>query len=155
MSNLLQRFLITLLLSLLAGLLPTQTAGAKNHKPTLAQIEAARQAEIQKRKIAEEAAKTLLKARENLKQLTALTNQAQARYVLAKRELAQANIVLAESVRQYELAVAAVPFTNREIGKLAVNAYVSGGGLSDIEATPSDYHRGCGRSKTRSSGCRR
>ena len=134
MSSLVHRFLITLLLALLAGLLPTQTAGAKNHKPTLAQIEVAKQAEIKKQKIAEDAAKTLFTARGNLKQLTALTNQAQAKYTQAQRELAKANIVLKASVRKYELAVAAVSFTNREIGKLAVNAYVSGGGLSDIEA---------------------
>ena len=90
--------------------------------------------EAQAKAIAEDASKTLFTARGNLKQLTALTNQAQAKYTQAQRELAKANIVLKASVRKYELAVAAVSFTNREIGKLAVNAYVSGGGLSDIEA---------------------
>ena len=134
MNNVLRMFLPTLLLAVLAGVLPTQIAVASKHKPTLAQIESAKQAEKKKQKIAEEAGKKLLNARGNLRQLTVLTNQAQAKYVLAKRELAKANIVVFESVLEYEIAVASVSTTNREIGKLAVNAYVSGGGLSDFEA---------------------
>jgi len=129
-----RKSLLILLLALLAGLLPTQIAGAKNHKPTLAQIEAAKQAEIKQRKIVEEAGKKLLMARGNLRQLTALANQAQAKYVLAQGKLKKANIVLTASVREYEIAIAAVSFTNREIGKLAVNAWMSGGGLTDFEA---------------------
>ncbi len=122
----------------LAILLTLQTgmsgALAANHKPTLAQIEAAKKEELAKKKVADAAMQRLLKARGDLKKLTALANQAQARFLSAQNELVKATAVANKAAADYQEAVAAVAFTHREIGKLAINAYTSGGGLTDIEA---------------------
>ena len=63
-------------------------AYSKTPKPTLAQIEAAKKAEAEKKKIADAAAAKLSKANLTLKQLTAVANAARAKYEAAKRELA-------------------------------------------------------------------
>jgi cell wall-associated NlpC family hydrolase len=122
----------------LAIILTLQTgmsgALAVNHKPTLAQIEAAKKAELAKKKVADAAMQRLLKARGDLKKLTLLANQAQARFQSAQNELIKATAVANKAADDYQEAVAAVAFTHREIGKLAINAYTSGGGLTDIEA---------------------
>jgi cell wall-associated NlpC family hydrolase len=122
----------------LAVLLTLQTgmsgALAASHKPTLAQIEAAKKEELAKKKVADAAMQRLLKARGDLKKLTALANQAQARFLSAQNELVKATAVANKAAADYQEAVAAVAFTHREIGKLAINAYTSGGGLTDIEA---------------------
>ena len=107
---------------------------AVNHKPTLAQIEAAKKEELAKKKVADAAMQRLLKARGNLKQLTLLANQAQARFQTAQNELVKATAIAVKAAADYQEAAAAVVFTHREIGKLAINAYTSGGGLTDIEA---------------------
>lgn len=107
---------------------------AVNHKPTLAQIEAAKKEELAKKKVADAAMQRLLKARGNLKQLTLLANQAQARFQTAQNELIKATAIAVKAAADYQEAAAAVVFTHREIGKLAINAYTSGGGLTDIEA---------------------
>jgi peptidoglycan DL-endopeptidase CwlO len=107
---------------------------AVNHKPTLAQIEAAKKEELAKKKVADAAMQRLLKARGNLKQLTLLANQAQARFQTAQNELVKATAIAIKADADYQEAAAAVVFTHREIGKLAINAYTSGGGLTDIEA---------------------
>lgn len=107
---------------------------AVNHKPTLAQIEAAKKEELAKKKVADAAMQRLLKARGNLKQLTLLANQAQARFQSAQNELVKATAIAIKAAVDYQEAAAAVVFTHREIGKLAINAYTSGGGLTDIEA---------------------
>jgi cell wall-associated NlpC family hydrolase len=122
----------------LAIILTLQTgmsgALAVNHKPTLAQIEAAKKEELAKKKVADAAMQRLLKARGNLKQLTLLANQAQARFQTAQNELVKATAIAIKADADYQEAAAAVVFTHREIGKLAINAYTSGGGLTDIEA---------------------
>lgn len=122
----------------LAIILTLQTgmsgALAVNHKPTLAQIEEAKKAELAKKKVADAAMQRLLKARGDLKKLTLLANQAQARFQSAQNELIKATAVANKAADDYQEAVAAVAFTHREIGKLAINAYTSGGGLTDIEA---------------------
>ena len=121
-----------LLVGILGGHLPASVA--TNHKPTLAQIEAAKKAEAAKKKVADEALKKLLKARGNLKALTVIANKAEANYRQAKNELVVATKQSTLAAQLYEEAAAAVSFTHREIGKLAVHAYMSGGGLSDVEA---------------------
>ena len=60
---------------------------ATSHKPTLAQIEAAKKAELAKKKIADEALKKLARAKGNLKQLSIIANQAQQKYMAAKADL--------------------------------------------------------------------
>lgn len=109
-------------------------AQATNHKPTLAQIEAAKKAELEKKAVADAAMKRLAKARGNLKLLTALANKAQARYQEAQTHLVKATALAQKAAADYQEAAAAVASTHREIGKLAVNAYTSGGGLSDLES---------------------
>jgi len=106
---------------------------AATPKPTLAQIEAAKKAEAAKKKIADEAAKKLAAANQTLRTLTAKANAAQALYTKAKQELAiaaSAANAAAEYARQTQLAVAEA---HRVIGKLAANAYIMGGSLTDIE----------------------
>lgn len=107
---------------------------ATNHKPTLAQIEAAKKAELAKKKIADEAFKKLAKARGSLKALVQLANAADAKYKRARGDLAVAVNQSQQAQASYLAAVAAVAGTHREIGKLAMNAYISGGGLTDLES---------------------
>ena len=124
-----------LILVLVGGLFaPNQFAGAATPKPTLAQIEAAKKAEAAKKKIADAALQKLAKARGNLKALTAIANAARAKYVAAQAELAEATKKSEAATKAYGEAAASVSYTHREIGKLAVHAYTSGGGLADVEA---------------------
>lgn len=109
-------------------------AQATNHKPTLAQIEAAKKVELEKKAVADAAMKRLAKARGNLRLLTALANKAEARYQVAQSQLVKATALAQKAAADYQEAAAAVASTHREIGKLAVNAYTSGGGLSDLES---------------------
>jgi cell wall-associated NlpC family hydrolase len=119
--------------ALLANL-SLESAIANKHKPTLAEIEAAKQAETIKKREAAAAAARLKKALGNLKALSKIANEARGRYQAAMSELAIANTSLKKAEAHYQDAVAAVVTTNAEIGKLAINAYTSGGGLSDLEA---------------------
>ena len=123
-----------LALAVIFGLtLTTTPAMAATPKPTLAQIEAAKKAEAAKKKIADEAAKKLAAANQTLRTLTAKANAAQALYTKAKQELAVATAAAsaaAEYARETQLAVAEA---HRVIGKLAANAYIMGGSLTDIE----------------------
>jgi cell wall-associated NlpC family hydrolase len=76
----------------------------------------------------------LLKARGNLKALTVIANNAAAKYQRARQELVVATRESVAATNVYNEAIANVAFTHREIGKLAVHAYMSGGGLTDLEA---------------------
>jgi cell wall-associated NlpC family hydrolase len=123
---------IVLLLAI-ALIVPPAIGNATNHKPTLAQIEAAKKAEAAKKKAAADALKRLEKARGNLRALTAISKAAEAKYLAARNELARATVKSVAATKIYEEAVASVAYTHREIGKLAVHAYRTGGGLTDIE----------------------
>ena len=126
--------LLTLIAAFTFSSTVTAPISATNHKPTLAQIEAAKKAELAKKKIADEAFKKLAKARGNLKALVILANAADAKYKRARADLAVAINQSQQAQASYEVAVAAVAGTHREIGKLAMNAYISGGGLTDLES---------------------
>ena len=123
-----------LTLAVIFGLaLSVTPAYAATPKPTLAQIEAAKKAEAAKKKIADAAAKKLAAANQTLRTLTAKANAAQALYTKAKQELAVATTAAnaaAEYARQTQQAVAEA---HRVIGKMAANAYIMGGSLTDIE----------------------
>jgi cell wall-associated NlpC family hydrolase len=123
---------IVLLLAI-ALIVPPAIGNATNHKPSLAQIEAAKKAEAAKKKAAADALKRLEKARGNLRALTAISKAAEAKYLAARNELARATVKSVAATKIYEEAVASVAYTHREIGKLAVHAYRTGGGLTDIE----------------------
>ena len=122
-------------LLLVGGLLiPVQPSYATNHKPTLAQIEADKKAEAAKKKVATDALKKLEKARGNLRALTEIANNARAKFILAQSQLVTATKKSNAAEAAYKEASASVAFTHREIGKLAVHAYRSGGQLEDFEA---------------------
>ena len=122
-----------ILLLMIALLVPPAIGNATNHKPTLAQIEAAKKAEAAKKKVAADALKRLERARGNLRALTVISRAAEAKYLAARNELARATAKSVAAAKIYEDAVASVAFTHREIGKLAVHAYRTGGGLTDVE----------------------
>lgn len=128
------QFLKLALTLLLVIQISSSEARATNHKPTLAQIEAAKKEELARKAAADSALKRLAKAQGNLRLLTSLANQAQARYLRARDELVKATVIANKADADYQEAAKAVVFTHREIGKLAINAYTSGGGLSDLES---------------------
>ena len=121
-------------LAVIFGLtLTTAPAIAATPKPTLAQIEAAKKAEAAKKKIADEASKKLAAANQTLRTLTAKANAAQALYSKAKQELAVA-VTAAKAAAEYaQETQQAVAEAHRVIGKMAANAYIMGGSLTDIE----------------------
>ena len=131
-KNLFSSLLVTALL-FQAVVVPSE-AFANKHKPTLAQIEAAKKAELEKKRLADEALKRLAKAKGNLRALTAIAKAADLKYQKAKLDLDIAVTQAKAALESFQEASAAVSATHKEIGKLAVNAYVSGGGLSDLEA---------------------
>jgi len=112
--------------------LPITPAIAATPKPTLAQIEAAKKAEAAKKKAADVAAKKLAAANTTLRTLTAKASAARALYLKAQQELnvatAQANAAAKHAAETAE----AVQEAHRVSGKLAGNAYILGGSMSDI-----------------------
>ena len=109
-------------------------AYGKTPKPTLAQIEAAKKAEAEKKKLADAAAAKLSKANLTLKQLTAVANAARAKYEAAKRELAIATKEAESAAAAYAVAVSEVKAAHDSIGRLATNAYIMGGGFTDLNS---------------------
>lgn len=104
-----------------------------NHKPTLAQIEAAKKLELQKKQNAASAAKKLVAAQGSLRKLAALAAEVNKRYLSAKNELAVAVKKLNSATKAVQAAEAEVSATHRNIGKLAVAAYLTGGNMGNIE----------------------
>ena len=68
-----------------------------------------------------------------LKQLTARANAAQALYLKAKKELEIATAQANAAAKHAAETAAAVAEAHRVIGKLAANAYILGGNMSDIQ----------------------
>jgi cell wall-associated NlpC family hydrolase len=128
------RLIAVALTTIISVIAPIYSSSATKHKPTLAQIEAAKKAEIAKKKIADEALKKLARAQGNLKLLSVIANQAQQKYLAAQADLLVSTRELNSANEIYLTAVAEVSATHREIGKLAVHAYMNGGGLTDLES---------------------
>jgi len=123
-----------LVLAVVLGLtITTAPAYAATPKPTLAQIEAAKKAEAAKKKAADAAAKKLASAAQTLRGLTAKANAARALYVKAQKELAVATSAANAATAHAVETAAQVSAAHRTIGKLAVNAFIMGGSLTDIE----------------------
>jgi cell wall-associated NlpC family hydrolase len=120
-------------LAIIASLTLAATPAIAKPKPTLAEIEAAKQAEAAKKAAADAAAKKLAAANLTLKQLTARANAAQAVYLKAKRELEIATAQAIAAAKHAAETAAAVAEAHRVIGKLAANAYILGGSMSDIQ----------------------
>ncbi|NDB08398.1 MAG: insulinase family protein, partial [Actinobacteria bacterium] len=76
------------ILALIIPLTPLYSASAKTPKPTLKEIREAKEKEAAKKREADKAQAKLNAANKTLKQLTAVANAAQAKYVKAKAELA-------------------------------------------------------------------
>lgn len=127
---------IGLSLSLLSlfSIATSEVALAKTPKPTQAQIDAAKAAEADKKKAAAAGQSKLDSANKTLRQLTAIANDAAAKYKKAQSDLViatkQANI----AAQHYAIAQAAVNQANRTIGRMATNAYIMGSGFTDIES---------------------
>ena len=101
-------------------------------KPTLAQIEAAKKAEAEKKKAADAQAKKLAVANQNLRTLTAKANAATALYRKAKEELAVATAMANAAAKHAAETAESVTQAHKTIGRLAANAYILGGNMSDI-----------------------
>ena len=120
-------------LAIIASLTLAATPAIAKPKPTLAEIEAAKQAEAAKKTAADAAAKKLAAANLTLKQLTVRANAAQAIYLKAKKELEIATAQAIAAAKHAAETAAAVAEAHRVIGKLAANAYILGGSMSDIQ----------------------
>ncbi len=123
-------------LSLSSLLLFSTTPAIANppKKPTLAQIEAAKKAEAEKKKLVDAANAKLAKANLTLRQLAAIANSARIKYEAAKRELAQATSEANAATAAYNVAVSEVKAAHDAIGRLATNAYIMGGGFTDLDS---------------------
>ena len=109
-------------------------AVANPPKPTQAQIDAAKKAEAEKKKAADAAAANLNKANQSLRQLTAIAKAAQAKYVEAQKELAQATSEANAAAAAYQESVSQVKAAHDAIGRLAANAYIMGGGFTNLDS---------------------
>ncbi len=125
------RKLITALL--LFTLIPT-TALAATPKPTQAQIDAAKKIEAEKKAAADAAAKKLNSAKKTLQQLTAIATAKRKVYLAAQNELKMKTKKAEIAMKHLQIAQASVSQGKRTIGKLAVNAYVMGGGFTDLDS---------------------
>ena len=120
--------------ALISGLTLTTTPAVATPKaPTLAEIEAAKKAEAAQKKAADAAAKKLAAANLTLRQLTARANEARALYVKAQRELAVATAAAVAAAKYAAETAEAVAEAHRTIGRMAANAYILGGSISDIQ----------------------
>ena len=109
-------------------------ASAKTPKPTKAQIDAAKAAEAAKQASANAAASKLNQAKGTLRQLTAVAAAALAKYVQAQSDLAVATSKANAAAAHAALTAAAVAEQNRQIGRMAQNAYIMGSGFTDLES---------------------
>jgi len=114
--------------------LSVSPAYANPKKPTLAQIEAAKKAEAEKKKLVDAANARLAKANLTLRQLAAVANAARIKYEAAKRELAVKTSEANSAAAAYNVAVSEVKAAHDAIGRLATNAYIMGGGFTDLDS---------------------
>ena len=109
-------------------------AQAKTPKPTKAQIDAAKAAEAAKQAAAKAASSKLSAAQGTLRQLTAVAAAARAKYVKAQADLVVATNQANAAAAHAALTAAAVAAQNRQIGRMAQNAYIMGSGFTDLES---------------------
>jgi len=118
---------------LLFTLIPT-TALAATPKPTQAQIDAAKKIEAEKKAAADAAAKKLNSAKKTLQQLSAIATAKRKVYLAAQNELKVKTKKAEIAMKHLQSAQASVSQGKRTIGKLAANAYVMGGGFTDLDS---------------------
>jgi len=109
-------------------------SAAKTPKPTKAQIDAAKAAEAAKQAAANAATSKLSAAQGTLRQLSAVASAAQAKYVQAQADLVVATNQANAAAAHAALTAAAVAEQNRQIGRMAQNAYIMGSGFTDLES---------------------
>ena len=120
-------------LAVILGLSISSVPAVAVPKPTLAQIEAAKKVEAAKKKIADAQAAKLAAANQSLRTLTAKANAATALYRKAQSELAVATALAVAAEKHALETAAAVAEAHKTIGRLASNAYIMGGSMSDIQ----------------------
>jgi cell wall-associated NlpC family hydrolase len=120
-------------LALMGALTLATTPAVAKPKPTLAEIEAAKVAEAAKKKAADAAAKKLAAANLTLRQLAAKAAVARSLYLKAQNELNIATAAANAAAKHAAETAAEVAEAHRSIGKMAANAYIMGGSLSDIQ----------------------
>ncbi|NBO16422.1 MAG: NlpC/P60 family protein [Actinobacteria bacterium] len=120
-------------IALVFSLLPS-TAIAATPKPTQAQIDAAKKLEAEKKAAADAAAKKLNSAKKTLRQLTDIANKKRRLYIEAQNELKAKTKKAEIAMKHLQAAQESVSAGKRTIGKLAVNAYVMGGGFTDLDS---------------------
>jgi cell wall-associated NlpC family hydrolase len=118
---------------LISTLIPT-VAIAAPPKPTQAQIDAAKKLEDEKKLAADAAAAKLNSAKKTLKQLSAIATAKHKLYVSAQSELKMKTKQADLAMKHLQIAQASVSSGKRAIGKLAANAYVTGGGFTDLDS---------------------
>jgi cell wall-associated NlpC family hydrolase len=117
----------------MGSLILATTPAIAKPKPTLAEIEAAKVAEAAKKKAADAAAKKLAAANLTLRQLAAKAAVARSLYLKAQGELNVATAAANAAAKFAAETAAEVAEAHRAIGKMAANAYIMGGSLSDIQ----------------------
>jgi len=120
-------------LAVILGLSISSVPAVAAPKPTVAEIEAAKKVEAAKKKIADAQAKKLAAANQSLRALTAKANTAAAVYRKAQAELAVATSLAMAAAKHAAETAAAVSEAHKTIGRLASNAYIMGGSMSDIQ----------------------
>ena len=120
-------------IALVFSLLPS-TAIAATPKPTQAQIDAAKKIEAEKKAAADAAAKKLNSAKKTLRQLTDIANKKRRLYIKAQNELKAKTKKAELAMKHLQAAQESVSAGKRTIGKLAINAYVMGGGFTDLDS---------------------
>ena len=120
-------------LAVILGLSISSVPAVAAPKPTVAEIEAAKKVEAAKKKIADAQAKKLAAANQSLRALTAKANAAAAVYRKAQAELAVATSLAMAAAKHAAETAAAVSEAHKTIGRLASNAYIMGGSMSDIQ----------------------
>ena len=118
---------------LISALVPT-VAIAAPPKPTQAQIDAAKKIEDEKKAAADAAAAKLNSAKKTLKQLSAIATAKHKLYIAAQNELKMKTKQADLAMKHLQIAQASVNSGKRAIGKLAANAYVSGGGFTNLDS---------------------
>ena len=118
---------------LISALIPT-VAIAAPPKPTQAQIDEAKKIEAEKKAAADAAAKKLSSAKKSLQQLTSIATAKRKVYVTAQNDLKMKTKKADIALAHLQAAQASVSSGKRAIGRLAANAYVSGGGFTDLDS---------------------
>jgi cell wall-associated NlpC family hydrolase len=124
---------LALLLSALL-LLSSTPSFANPKKPTQAQVDEAKRIEEEKKKAADAAAKKLAQANLTLKQLISVADAARRKYEAARAELARATKEAEAAAAAYKEAITQVKEAHDDIGRLATNAYIMGGGFTDLDS---------------------